>query len=129
MTEAKCSGTDTNIFFTPSLEAEAKAICQHCLIRVPCGEYAVRVEMFGVWGGLSAEERVRLRVENDIRRVKIERIAEEIHDHDSSAFPHGTRNRYVMFGCRCEECRESEKQYARDLRRRKRMMDNSEIDG
>lgn len=129
MTEAKCSGTNTNIFFTPSLETEAKAICRACPIRIPCGEYAVRVEMFGVWGGLSAEERVRLRVENGIRRIKIEQIAEEIHDHDSSAFPHGTRNRYVMFGCRCDECRESEKEYARDLRRRKRMAGQAENDG
>lgn len=42
--------------------AYAKKLCAGCPIRVQCLEYAVEAEEpYGVWGGLTAKERKRLR--------------------------------------------------------------------
>lgn len=68
--KAACKGTDVELFFLPHNSrgddkrrrlAAAKAICSGCVVRAECLEYAVRTEQpFGVWGGLSEEERQRL---------------------------------------------------------------------
>lgn len=39
----------------------AKAICSHCPVQIACREWALANEQFGVWGGTTARERVRLR--------------------------------------------------------------------
>lgn len=39
-------------------EARSKALCADCPVRVDCLNYALsRPEKYGVWGGLSEEER------------------------------------------------------------------------
>ncbi len=39
-------------------EAEAKAVCQRCPVIEQCRQHALQVhEPYGIWGGLSAEER------------------------------------------------------------------------
>lgn len=38
----------------------AAAACWGCRLRLPCLEYALAHEAFGVWGGLTPVERVRL---------------------------------------------------------------------
>lgn len=68
--EANCLGLDPDLFF-PSRgggrgedrESEvAKAVCRGCVVRTECLDYALSVpERFGVWGGLSAKERSRIR--------------------------------------------------------------------
>lgn len=41
---------------------EAKQICAVCPVRVECLDHAVTFdEVFGIWGGLSAQERRRLK--------------------------------------------------------------------
>lgn len=64
MLGAPCAGTDVEAFF-PEVGGSAKAakrICAGCDIRERCLQYAVeRDERHGVWGGLSARERHRLR--------------------------------------------------------------------
>ncbi len=48
------------------VEANAKAICHGCPVRIDCRTHALRVrEPYGVWGGLTAHERaVATRGEN-----------------------------------------------------------------
>ena len=44
-----------------SKERHAKAICLHCPVVAPCRRHAlVRTELYGVWGGLTENERHRL---------------------------------------------------------------------
>ena len=64
MTEAKCRGTDPNLFFPdgPGVSnttiTTAKKVCAECPVRLECLEYANRLHIFdGVWGGLSVTER------------------------------------------------------------------------
>ena len=40
----------------------AKEVCEGCVVRWRCGEYAVATgEHLGIWGGMSMKERVELR--------------------------------------------------------------------
>lgn len=62
-----CRGLQTTMFFHPEYErgdtrrrreTEAKAVCQRCPVIEQCRTHALKVhEPYGVWGGLSAEER------------------------------------------------------------------------
>ena len=59
-----CRGADPDVFFPvddEDREAEAKAICDLCMVRVACLEHAIaNREKIGVWGGLGERERRRL---------------------------------------------------------------------
>ncbi len=67
---AACRGMDDALFFHPPNErkaakakriATAKVICQRCPARQDCAAHALRVrEPYGVWGGLSEDERAEL---------------------------------------------------------------------
>jgi WhiB family redox-sensing transcriptional regulator len=65
---AACRGMGSEVNFFPdrgeSLEP-ARAICARCPVREPCLELALAPMegglVFGIWGGTSARERVRLR--------------------------------------------------------------------
>jgi hypothetical protein len=41
----------------------ALEICRVCPIRVECGEYAMKHELHGTWGGLTAGRRTKIRRE------------------------------------------------------------------
>lgn len=60
---ANCLGVDPALFFpdrgVPT--KDAKEVCQSCVVRKDCLEYALAEEEFGIWGGLSERERRRLR--------------------------------------------------------------------
>ncbi len=68
--DAKCRQVDPEKFFSPdaergprrrSREANAKAICATCPVIAECLEHALTVrEPYGVWGGLSSNERIDL---------------------------------------------------------------------
>lgn len=68
---AACRFEDRDLFFPPDeergryaafREAAAKQICRGCAVAGECLDYALAAdERYGVWGGLSAEERERLR--------------------------------------------------------------------
>lgn len=62
--EAACVGHDPEMWFAeyPSVKVvkRAKAICAKCPIRVECASRGMGEE-YGIWGGLTAEERARLR--------------------------------------------------------------------
>lgn len=58
-----CQGLDPSIFFPPSDEEadEAKSVCETCLVREECLEYALEQrEHEGVWGGATERERRRI---------------------------------------------------------------------
>ena len=47
---------------------QARAICIQCPVRVPCLQWALQNEDFGMWGGLTANER------RDFKRRKLRRL-------------------------------------------------------
>lgn len=72
--QAACAGADSNLFFADSLKskrkvAAAKAICSRCQVRAVCLQWALAGEEFGVWGGLSAGERERLKSGERVRML------------------------------------------------------------
>ncbi len=68
--EAACRGMDEDVFFHPDgqrgsararREQRAIAICTSCPVMMQCREHALRVrEPYGVWGGLTEEERAAI---------------------------------------------------------------------
>ncbi|UNB56375.1 WhiB family transcriptional regulator [Mycolicibacterium sp. YH-1] len=64
---ARCRDEDPSIFFHPDGERgkarlhrrqRAKQICEQCPVRVECREHSLtHHEAYGVWGGLTEEER------------------------------------------------------------------------
>lgn len=65
-----CRGRDSTQFFHPDgergasrnrREARAKSVCSRCPVRAECAAHALVVrEPYGVWGGFSEGERLRL---------------------------------------------------------------------
>ncbi|HEX5541227.1 MAG TPA: WhiB family transcriptional regulator [Micromonospora sp.] len=65
-----CRGRDSGQFFHPEgergssrnhREAHAKSICASCPVRAECAAHALSVrEPYGVWGGFSEADRLRL---------------------------------------------------------------------
>ena len=65
---ANCLGLDPDLFFPERGESslaveEAKKVCAGCRVRESCLSYAMTPPIIttGVWGGMSAKERQRLR--------------------------------------------------------------------
>ena len=44
-----------------ALEGYARSLCDPCPLKAACGKYGVYNEEYGIWGGLSAKERSKLR--------------------------------------------------------------------
>lgn len=62
--QAACKGERTILFFVndPEAQDEAKAVCRRCPVRRRCLDEALdRNEKHGIWGGLTPEERKRLK--------------------------------------------------------------------
>src|SRR3954465_11383148 len=67
---AACRGVDSSLFFHPegergaarsAREASAKEVCMRCPVRAECATHALTVrEPYGVWGGLTEDEREAL---------------------------------------------------------------------
>ncbi len=67
-----CGDVETALFFHPQNERglsrvrrdrAAKSVCARCSVRVECADYAIRArEPYGVWGGLTEEDRERIYV-------------------------------------------------------------------
>lgn len=61
---ANCAGVDPDLFFPDrgASTREAKEVCQGCVVRDACLEYALAAgEKWGIWGGTSERERRHLR--------------------------------------------------------------------
>lgn len=63
--QARCRQVDGELFFPEhgnDTADEAKAVCRHCDVKQECLEYALgHDERFGIWGGLTARERRKLK--------------------------------------------------------------------
>lgn len=93
---AACSGrTDLDwIDPTQAQEAECRAICAACPVRVAClAEALSDPDNMGIWGGTDWLERV--------------------YEDSGATLPvHGTRSAYVH-GCRCQRCTAANTEYRR----------------
>jgi len=61
---AACRDSDPDLWFTErgASTTPAKKICRECLVREDCLEFALaNQEKHGIWGGMSENERRRLR--------------------------------------------------------------------
>lgn len=64
MADALCAQTDPEAFFPEKggSSRAAKKVCAECPVRAECLAYALEHgERYGVWGGMSERDRVRLR--------------------------------------------------------------------
>jgi WhiB family redox-sensing transcriptional regulator len=66
--EPPCATTDPEMYYPPkgmqaSVEIRmAKALCEGCPVKTECLTYALSAgEVYGIWGGLTANERSRMR--------------------------------------------------------------------
>jgi len=77
---AACRSTDPELFFPVSSigksaddVAAAKAVCGQCLVRRECLAFALRTrQVYGIWGGLSEEERERRSVVREDNRATLD---------------------------------------------------------
>ena len=63
-----CASADPELFFPdPGADAsEARAICRACPVRRICLDYALDThQKFGIWGGMTENQRRRLRRDRD----------------------------------------------------------------
>ena len=74
---AACKTIQVELFFPPTEEeAEgAKSVCRACLVKEPCLEFAIAAgERFGVWGGLTPQERRYLVAKRRTRDTSINEL-------------------------------------------------------
>lgn len=76
-----CSSRDVdpNLFFAKRANHRetlplAKAVCRDCPLVDECAEYAIPHERYGVWGGLSEEDRRKMRRRLGIRLNDVEGV-------------------------------------------------------
>lgn len=80
-----CRSVDPTWFFHPQNERglsrlrrdrQAKAVCASCQVRLECADYAIRArEPYGVWGGLTEEDREHIYRRLDSRHYPRDRGA------------------------------------------------------
>ena len=76
---SNCLGVDPDLFFPErgASTREAKEVCRGCEVRIDCLEYALQNgEKFGIWGGMSARERRRIRRQRALDRQAAVRAVE-----------------------------------------------------
>jgi hypothetical protein len=67
-----CAQVGTDLFFTPDNSIvyrdirEVKALCDVCPMQDPCLEYALHVNVVGIWGGTTEHQRRLIRRERNI---------------------------------------------------------------
>lgn len=90
-TGAACAETDPELFFPFEGEAdkiaEAKGVCSGCPLLVACGDFALRhpdLTEFGIWGGLTEDERTELHVKRINARLAEKREIAARHDVDQA---------------------------------------------
>jgi WhiB family redox-sensing transcriptional regulator len=79
-----CRG-QTDLFYRPFsnkmaariLIKEVKAICNRCVHIVPCREWGIKHEEFGVWGGWTEQERRAYRINHEITLERPEALTIE----------------------------------------------------
>jgi len=76
--DAACKGKPLDWFYPLTNESneEAMAICDDCPVRQECLDYGVKHEEFGIWGGMTAKDRQRLRkqMQIELSEIKLEEV-------------------------------------------------------
>lgn len=80
--DGACRGEDPSVFFHPEGERgqarenrqkAAKAICGACPVKLECAEHALAAkEPYGVWGGMSEEDREAIYAQRSRQRLAAE---------------------------------------------------------
>jgi len=78
--QANCREVESDLFFLDPLvrgkkkrqiEKEAKKVCKGCPVINECLSHAILIpEFFGVWGGMTADERNRILRKKGLRIIK-----------------------------------------------------------
>ncbi|WP_352247618.1 WhiB family transcriptional regulator [Amycolatopsis nalaikhensis] len=88
----------------PGEVAACRRICASCSVRAPClAEAFTERDPWGVWGGLTPDEREQLAGPDHVRILPA----------------HGTNPRYAKHRCRCTLCRAAHTAYERNRRHRR----------
>jgi WhiB family transcriptional regulator, redox-sensing transcriptional regulator len=88
---AECRGAPINLFYPEGAEIshEALALCERCPVKQECQDYGVVFEDWGIFGGLTATERKKIRnnqgiytnhrasITNKVRAVKKNEIEKQ----------------------------------------------------
>ena len=77
---AACRVIPVELFFPPAEQEadDAKLVCQECSVKDPCLEFAITAgERFGIWGGLTPQERRSLAAKRRSRAAAAARVAAE----------------------------------------------------
>lgn len=74
--EASCLGIDSEFFFPEkniwSIEnQQVKKLCQTCMVKKDCLDYALRHSVDGIWGGTNRRQRQKLRKQLNIVPIPI----------------------------------------------------------
>lgn len=70
-----CRDEDLDLFFPPRGGAgstdKAKAICRGCPLLMPCLDYALARDLYGVWGATTQDERRTYQKDRGIRPIPV----------------------------------------------------------
>jgi WhiB family redox-sensing transcriptional regulator len=67
-----CAQVGADLFFTPDNSVvyrdvrQVKALCEQCPMQEPCLEYALHVNVVGIWGGTTEQQRKAIRRQRNI---------------------------------------------------------------
>lgn len=83
-----CSQVDPEIWFPTTKNqtgAMAKRLCLSCPWLVKCRNYAVQVDVVGIWGATNEKERSRIRKKQKVRveRLELDEIVNAIRKGDT----------------------------------------------
>jgi len=74
LSEGSCVGLSTELFFPETgvnASATIKKMCANCPVAKACLEYALHVEVEGIWAGTGVVTRQKLRRDLGIKAIKI----------------------------------------------------------
>lgn len=81
MDRKACGPDDRDLFFSENktkrvevrfAELEAKAICARCDVQAECLNYAIEGDMYGIWGGMTRDERDKAKKRRRTARVRVD---------------------------------------------------------
>jgi WhiB family redox-sensing transcriptional regulator len=113
---AICAQVDVGDVFFPEnggSTADAKRICRRCPVRTACLDYALsNDERFGVWGGLSEQERRKIAVQMPVAAPVEPAAPDDEHEHGSRAGydRHRRRREKACAACKAAASADSLKQ-------------------
>ena len=121
--DAACKGFATNLFYPegPDTNLEVLALCENCPVMDQCRDYGVIYEEWGIWGGLTASQRRRVRKEFGIVLSQSVTLRRAPHHNNcgTNAGYHGLIRYYDNHPyekkIKCDYCNLAHKEYNRTL--------------